>query len=250
MAELEGKRVFLIASNKPEEAQGLVETVEKHIRGATVFTASDGTEVLFKADNVTPHVVILDSDLAKMSAFDVAEKLLEHKERIAIIIVAPLPEGERFVDEVVTGQVHLLTRPTDQKTFLRHLTRALNWITNGDLKGYRLRFLSENELLLREGDKAESVYLVKSGRLKASKQDGAEEVLLGYINPGEFVGEMAYIHGDARSANVVSLTDCELIEIPNDCLDSVLFSKPAWSKALVKTLSSRLKKANADKAVG
>lgn len=247
MAELEGKRIFLIASNKPAEVRGLVETVEKCIKGATVFTATDGIEVLFKAENVTPHVVILDSDLQKMTALDVTEKLLRRKERISIIIVSPLPETERFVDEVVTGQVHILTRPTDQKTFLQHLTRALNWIAHGDLQGYRLRFLSQNEVLLRDGDTADSVFLVKSGRLKAFKNEGPNEVVLGYINAGEFVGEMAYIHGEARSANVVSLTECELIEIPNDSLDSVLFSKPAWSKALVKTLSSRLKQANADK---
>jgi CRP-like cAMP-binding protein len=103
-------------------------------------------------------------------------------------------------------------------------------------------------MLLRDGDSADSVFLVKSGRLKAFKNEGPNEVVLGYINAGEFVGEMAYIHGEARSANVVSLTECELIEIPNDCLDSVLFSKPAWAKALVKTLSSRLKQANADKS--
>lgn len=247
MAELEGKRIFLIASNKPEEIEGLVETVEQNIKNVTVFTAADGIEVLFKAENVTPHVVIMDSDLTKMPAFDVAEKLLLRKDKIAIIIISPLPEVEQFVDEVVTGQVNILTRPTDKKTFLQHLTRALNWVAHGDLNGYRLRFLSANELLLRDGDTAESVFLVKSGRLKAYKNEGPKEVVLGQINAGEFVGEMAYIQGEARSANVVSVTECELIEIPIDSLDSVLFSKPAWSKALVKTLSSRLKRANADK---
>lgn len=247
MAELEGKRIFLIASSNPQEIAGLSVAVEKHIKGVTVFTASDGMEALFKAENVTPHVVILDSELPKMNVFDVVERLLHRKDKIAVIIVTPFPENERFVDEVVTGQVNFLIRPTDEKTFLRQLTRALNWITHGDQTGYRLRFLSAQEVFLREGDKADSVFLVKSGRLKAYKMDGTEEVLLGYINAGEFVGEMAYIHGETRSANVKSLTDCELIEIPNNSLDSVLFSKPAWSKALVKTLSSRLKQANEEK---
>lgn len=248
MAELEGKRVFLIASNSSGEAQGLSEMVEKHIKGATIFRANDGTEALFKTQNVTPHVVILDSDLLKMTAFDVAESLLLRKEKIAIIIVSPLLDAERFVDEVATGQVHILTRPIDQMMFLQHLNRALNWITNGDITSYRLRFFSENEMLIREGDAAKSVFLVKSGRLKAYTKEGPEEVVLGHIKAGEFVGEMAYIHSEQRSANVVCLTECELIEIPNECLDSVLFLKPSWSKALVKTLSSRLKKANTEKA--
>ncbi|MCB0415661.1 MAG: Crp/Fnr family transcriptional regulator, partial [Bdellovibrionales bacterium] len=56
--------------------------------------------------------------------------------------------------------------------------------------------------------------------------------------------EMAYINGEPRSADVVALSDCELIEFGVDRLDSLLFKKPSWSKALMKTLSKRLKRAN------
>ncbi|ASD62802.1 cyclic nucleotide-binding domain-containing protein [Bdellovibrio bacteriovorus] len=247
MADLESKRIFLIASAKPEEAEKIESTLTKHIQNATVFTATDGSAALFKAENVIPNVVIVDSEIAKVSALDLTQKLIQRKERIAVIIMSPLPDTDHFVDEVVTGQVHILTRPTDEATFIEHLTRALNWIVNGDNANYRMKFLAANQILIREGEKAESVYLVKRGQLKAYKADNGVETLLGHINPGEFVGEMAYINGEPRSANVMSLTNCELIEIPNNCLDVVLFSKPAWSKALVKTLSLRLKNSNEDK---
>lgn len=248
MAELENKRIFLIASGKTEEAKAMVDLVERSVPNTTIFMAIDGSDALFKTENVPPHIVILDSEIEKISAIDVAEKLIHRKERIAVIIVSPLPDNEHFVNEVVTGQVHILTRPTDEKTFLQHLTRAMNWIAHGDNSGYRMCFLTPNELLIREGEKANCVYLVKRGELKAYKtDDDNQEVLLGMIKPGEFVGEMAYINGEDRNAHVMSLTDCELIEIPNDCLDTVLFSKPAWSKALVKTLSTRLKNSNEDK---
>lgn len=247
MADLESKRVFLIASAKPEEAEKIESTLTRHIQNATVFTATDGSAALFKAENVIPNVVIVDSEISKISALDLTQKLIQRKERIAVIIMSPLPDTDHFVDEVVTGQVHILTRPTDEATFIEHLTRALNWIVNGDNANYRMKFLAAHQILIREGEKAESVYLVKRGQLKAYKADNGAETLLGHINPGEFVGEMAYINGEPRSANVMSLTNCELIEIPNNCLDVVLFSKPAWSKALVKTLSLRLKNSNEDK---
>ncbi|AHZ83447.1 cyclic nucleotide-binding domain-containing protein [Bdellovibrio bacteriovorus] len=247
MADLESKRIFLIASAKPEEAEKIESTLNRHIQNATVFTATDGSEALFKAENVIPNVVIVDSEISKISALDLTQKLIQKKERIAVIIMSPLPDTDHFVDEVVTGQVHILTRPTDEATFVEHLTRALNWIVNGDNANYRMKFLAAHQILIREGEKAESVYLVKRGQLKAYKTDNGVETLLGHINPGEFVGEMAYINGEPRSANVMSLTNCELIEIPNNCLDVVLFSKPAWSKALVKTLSLRLKNSNEDK---
>jgi CRP/FNR family cyclic AMP-dependent transcriptional regulator len=152
-----------------------------------------------------------------------------------------------FMDEVVTGQVQFLSGTGKVAIFNNLVTRALNWVSHEDKSIYHLRFLAPQEQLIREGEAADFVYILKTGELKAYKTDGSEEVLLGKIHPGEFVGEMAYINGEARSANVMSLTDCELIEIPSASLDAVLFSRPAWSKALLKTLSKRLKNSNDEK---
>ncbi len=86
---------------------------------------------------------------------------------------------------------------------------------------------------------------MRSGRLIAIAHHGAAEAReLGIVETGEFVGEMAYINGEPRSATVKALDLCELIEIPVHLLDHVLFTKPAWAKALMKTLSKRVKAAN------
>lgn len=249
MAELEHKRIFLVASSNDEELGHLSSVIEKNVKGSTIFTAKDGNEVLFKSENVTPHVVVLDCELSKLPAFDVVEQLLRRKEKIAVILIMTVLDAEKFVDHIVTGQVQVLIRPTTEKTVLQNINRALNWITNGDMSEYRLRFINANEIFFKEGDIAQSVYLVKSGQMKAYKNKDDAEVFLGYIHPGEFVGEMAYLHGETRSANVVSVTDCELIEIPLNSFETVLFTKPSWSKALMKTLSNRLKLANGIKDV-
>lgn len=75
----------------------------------------------------------------------------------------------------------------------------------------------------------------------AWKSKNGQRVDLGKIKAGEFVGEMAHINKEPRSATVTAVTDCELIEIPFGSLDPILFSKPSWSKALFVTLSKRLK---------
>lgn len=247
MAELENKKIFLIASGNPDEVAQIEACINAHFQNTTIFTAADGTEALFKAENVVPHVVVVDSEITKFNAIAVAEKLIHEKARISVIILGKLPDQESFVDEVVTGQVHMLTRPLTDTSLAQHFNRALNWIAHGDNSNYKMRFMAAGEILIHDGEKGETVYLVRRGKLKAYKLEGAQEVMLGYVNPGEFVGEMAYINGEPRSANVESISDCELIEIPNDCLDIILFSKPAWSKALVKTLSTRLKISNEEK---
>ncbi|MGZ3771541.1 MAG: Crp/Fnr family transcriptional regulator, partial [Bdellovibrio sp.] len=69
-------------------------------------------------------------------------------------------------------------------------------------------------------------------------------VMLGEIMPGEFVGEMGHFNHEPRSATVEAITEVELIAIPSGSLESVVFARPSWAKALVKTLSLRLRRAN------
>jgi len=250
MAELENKRTFLVATSRPELNSQLEEAIKAHVSNATVFTAIDGVEALRKAENVPPHVVVVDFQIPKMSAIDLTKKLIARKDRAAVIILAPSVDEHIFMDEVVTGQVQFLSGTGKVSIFNNLVTRALNWVSHEDKSIYHLRFLSPNEQLIREGEAADYVYILKTGELKAYKTDGVNEIFLGHIYPGEFVGEMAYINGEARSANVMSLTDCELIEIPSASLDAVLFSRPVWSKALLKTLSKRLKNSNDEKGSG
>lgn len=247
MPELENKRIFLVATSNPELNSQLEDAIKAHVQNATVFTAIDGVEALRKCENVPPHVVVVDFQIPKMNAVDLTYKILARKDRAAVIILSPSVDEHIFMDEVVTGQVQFLSGTGKVTVFNNLVTRALNWVSHEAKTTYHLRFLSPNEKLITEGEAPDFVYILKSGELKAYKHDGQDEVLLGKIQPGEFVGEMAYINGEARSANVMSLTDCELIEIPSASLDAVLFSKPVWSKALLKTLSKRLKNSNDEK---
>lgn len=250
MADTEQKRIFLIASGNEKLSQFLESFIKDNFQSVTIFTAADGMEALFKAENVFPHVLIIDPQLAKMNAFDLASSLLHRKERLSVVFLSPLPEQDQFVDEVVTGQAQYLTSLQDRAVTVNCFSKALDWVFSGISSSYRLRFLGAGEMLLVDGTKGDFVYLVKTGSLRAYKKDGEKEIELGRIQPGEFVGEMAYINGEARSANVACLTACELIEMPIGNLDLVLFSKPAWSKALVKTLSKRLKKSNEERVPG
>lgn len=249
MIELESKKIFLVATPHSDVNHHLENAIKSHVQGAKVFTAMDGIEALRKSENVPPHVVILDHQLPKLGAHDLTKKFLQKKDRTAVIVLSPTADEEEFLDEVVTGQVQFLSGVGKAGIFNNHVTRALNWVFNNSGTHYRLRFLSAQEHLIKEGERGDYVYILKSGELKAYKMDGEREVYLGTIQPGEFVGEMAYINGEARTASVVSLVDCELIEIPSEILDAVLFSKPAWSKALLKTLSKRLKSSNEEKSV-
>lgn len=242
---LEEKRIFLVASASSERAQVYAAIIQAHIAASTVFTSGNGQDVLFKLDNAPPHVLIVDINLPKVSGLELTEKILRNTRYsdMAIIIVSELPDQEHFVDEVVLGKVQFLTDYTSEAKFNFSLARALNYLSQGGNSEYTLKFLTPNEVLFKEGERGDCAYIVRRGQLRAVKGiSGDNSIVVGTINTGEFVGEMAHINGEPRSATVQAISDSELIEIPFGTLDSVLFSKPAWSKALVLTLSKRLKK--------
>ncbi len=249
-AELEDKRVFLVVSASDDRRALFAKWIEKHITNSTVHVSADGRDALFKLENAPPHVLVIDAKLPKLDGLDVVDQILKKrnpakkKNEFSIVISFDLPDKEHFVDDVVRGQVQFVPESVNEIKFANCLTRALNRISmNGDLE-YHLHFLAPGQILFREGDIAKSVYVVRRGHLMAYKGSESTPTQLGEIHIGEFVGEMAHINQEPRSATVRAIEDCELIEIPNGSLDLVLFSKPAWAQALMRTLSRRLKQTN------
>ncbi len=245
-SNLDEKKTFILAVNSNERKEFISYTIEHHISKSVVFHAHDGSEALFKIENVPPHVCIIEGSLPKKNGYEVIEYLLskDYGKHIAYIILSEIPDKEFFVDEVVTGQVQFLRPDTDEINLLSTLSRALNFVAQSDDSEYKLHFLAPNEILFNEGDEAQSVFILKTGKLDVYITADGNKKMIAQIIAGEFVGEMAYFNADKRSATVQAISDCELIEIPIGKLDMVLFSKPAWAKALMQTLTKRIKNAN------
>ena len=105
--------------------------------------------------------------------------------------------------------------------------------------------IKANQILMREGEHSNSMYWVQQGQLIVTKKRHNEEVILGHIFEGELVGELSFLDKEIRSATVKALTDCELIEIPQETIDNIFKTQPKWLETLVMTLAERLRKANA-----
>lgn len=245
MAAQEPKTKFLLAVVNPTIRQALQRKIEERVTEALFFLASDGSEAFQKITNDPDQIVILDADLPKATGREVIERVIasDKYQKTAMILLSEIPDEEAFVDEVVVGRVQFVASALDETAFARALSKVLSYRSNGDKAEFSLRHLSAGDLLIKQGDKADFVYILKSGQMQAEVvQDGMKRIL-GQVELGEFVGEMAYINGEPRMANVVANSECELIEIPIDQLDHILFQRPSWSKALLKTLSKRVKKA-------
>lgn len=107
-----------------------------------------------------------------------------------------------------------------------------------------LKKLEQNDILFREGDPSESMYVVKKGRLVVFKLKGTAEVELASVGPGSMVGEMAFFDRKQRSASIKAAVPSEVIEIPFKNLQAQYNTFPEWLKSIVKTINDHLREAN------
>lgn len=241
---IDNKKIFLIVSEDVDFQKTVKSVIQSQFDLSTVYVSPDGADALQKIENVTPHVVIMNFHLLKVSGQQVVEHILQAKETAKTsIVITNIPDQEKFLDEMVMGRIHYLFNSQDSNEILKALNQSLNFSTKNEDSEFHICYLSPKDILLKEGEVAEKVYIVKKGKLRAFSNSD-KDVTFGFIEKGDFVGEMAYINGEKRNATVEALTPCELIEIPFGTFEHVLYKKPSWSKALMHTLSKRIKKSN------
>ena len=99
--------------------------------------------------------------------------------------------------------------------------------------------LPEKEIVIREGEKGESLYLVSRGVIRVSHTvDGLEKDLATLI-AGDFFGEMALLYNEPRTATCRSVTPCVLYELHYDDFKEVQKACPGIRKTLEQAAEKR-----------
>ena len=105
--------------------------------------------------------------------------------------------------------------------------------------------LARGEVLFREGDEGNRLYVVTDGKVKLGRTsaDGREN-LLAILGPGQMFGELSLFDPGPRSATVTAVTDCTMQSLSHDDLGEWLDGRPEVARALLEQLAVRLRKAN------
>ena len=96
--------------------------------------------------------------------------------------------------------------------------------------------------VFRPGDAAGTLYYIISGSVSiiASEDDG-RELVLGYIGPGEFVGEMGlFVEAEHRAVALRTRTPCELAEIGYERLQVLLISQANDAARLLYSMGAQI----------
>ena len=75
------------------------------------------------------------------------------------------------------------------------------------------------EIIFREGDVGDSLYIVDGGKMDVLREDrNGESKVIANIEVGDFFGEMSLIDKDYRSATVAASEEARLLNLSNDDL--------------------------------
>ena len=129
--------------------------------------------------------------------------------------------------------------PPCQPDPLATLSESLRALAQrGEIRHYR-----KHTLLIEEGDRGDTLYLILAGRLRSyASGDKGREITYGIYGPGEYLGEMS-LDGGPRSANVVTLDDCSCVVITRTTLRQHIAEHPEFAFELIAKLIRRARAA-------
>ena len=94
------------------------------------------------------------------------------------------------------------------------------------------------------GEPSTSIYFLQEGRVKLSAlSENGHEVLLDIIGPAEIFGDVGALQGVSRTTSAQALDDSILCEMQSKDFQSLLANYPQFALNLMRSLGSRLRKA-------
>ena len=109
----------------------------------------------------------------------------------------------------------------------------------------RERRLAEAEVLCRQGDPGDALFIVTGGRIRLSTTDpSGNEKVLTYFTDGQFFGEMSLLTGAPRSATATAESDSQLLVLDKNAFDELLASRAQIMREMLKVVSQRTLQTN------
>lgn len=125
----------------------------------------------------------------------------------------------------------------------------LKGATLGDIEAVEvvseIRDYAPGEMIVAEGDKSDDIMIVMAGRAQVKTLDGD---LIDELRKGAVLGEIAFVDGKGRTANVSALGEAKIFVIPADALRQLMKERPALEVIIYRNvalaLCQRLREAN------
>ncbi|MBN1647681.1 MAG: Crp/Fnr family transcriptional regulator [Spirochaetales bacterium] len=104
---------------------------------------------------------------------------------------------------------------------------------------------AEGEIIFREGDSGNVMYILQSGKVHIKKKvENGEKLLKVVEQEHDFFGEMSLLDGSPRSATAICTEKTNLLKIDRVSFENLILNNGRFALKIIKILSDRIRSSN------
>jgi len=261
------KKVLVIEDNRAirENIQEILQ-----LAGYEVFQAANGKAGVELALKNIPDLILCDIMMPEMDGFGVLFLLRKNLETSAVPFIFLTAKAEHLDlrKGMDLGADDYLTKPFDgmellnsiesrlkkkegqQSFYSRSLDRLQSLVAKSDgleelkktIAERRNRIFKKGQVVYYDGDPANGLYLIISGKVKTIKLDkDGRELMTGIYTSEDYLGINAGLSNEAYSDTATALEDSIICHIPKVQLEELMNLYPVVSRGFIKTLSNDIR---------
>jgi cGMP-dependent protein kinase 2 len=154
--------------------------------------------------------------------------VIEIPRNAALKLMATNSAAKREITRMVTERMMLQLFPGVGTDDLRPL-----------LDSAEIQEIRAGQAIIEEGAEGCDVYVIRSGSMVVEKNIGGKPVFLSYLPAGAYVGEMAMIDGNRRTATVRAAIKSEVIKLDGAAFRALLDGRPDLKERFKKDMAAR-----------
>lgn len=104
------------------------------------------------------------------------------------------------------------------------------------------RVYSEGEIIFKEGDKGDHMYVIQSGKVKIIKKTVSGNLTIATLGSGDIFGEMALFDRLPRSATATASGDTRILTIDKKKLFQTMSRDPTLAFRILESMSQRIRR--------
>lgn len=256
------KKRILVIEDQEDVRENITELLE--LSNYEVMNASNGKEGVKKALESPPDLILCDIMMPEMDGYEVLYLITKNPSTASLpfIFLTAKTEKADFRKGMNMGADDYITKPFEEMELLGAIERRLEKYEGlsrtidveelieraskhhnlADLeKERKTRVFKKKDIIYREGDFGSYVYKIITGKVKTYRinEDG-KEFIHDLLKEGDFLGERALIQDNTRTEFAEALEETELLLIPKDDFQELIFKNREVSSQFIKILSKNL----------
>ena len=108
------------------------------------------------------------------------------------------------------------------------------------------RTYRDGEVVIRQGERADCMYIVQEGQVEVVAEAANGDVRLGVLEPGNVFGEMALFSRAPRSATVRALGETRVLRVDKEGFLKRMHEDPSLAFRILQKMADRIRTLDAE----